>query len=72
MFSPLPWFGPRSGLNWGWTPITWEGWAIVVAFVVVIAMTARVYGNSGKCFGAVAVSALIFVAVCALTGTAPG
>lgn len=27
------WFGPKY-LGYGWYPITWEGWAIVIGFAV--------------------------------------
>ena len=27
------WFEPRRG-GWGWTPISWQGWAITFAFIV--------------------------------------
>ncbi len=30
------WFGPKS-FGWGWTPVTWEGWVVVLGIVVVIA-----------------------------------
>ena len=27
------WFAPRR-LGWGWTPISWQGWAITLGFIV--------------------------------------
>jgi len=35
------WFRKRQGLKskdlgWGWVPITWEGWALVLLLVVLI------------------------------------
>ena len=27
------WFEPRRG-GWGWTPISWHGWAVTIAFIV--------------------------------------
>lgn len=27
------WFEPRHG-GWGWTPISWQGWALSLAFIV--------------------------------------
>lgn len=27
------WFAPRR-FGWGWTPISWQGWAITLAFIV--------------------------------------
>lgn len=61
------WFGPRRWLGWGWTPVTWEGWAaIVVAAGVAVALSAT------------HLVALVFVVigalllVCYLKGTPPG
>jgi hypothetical protein len=72
VFSALPWFGPRSDLNWGWTPLTWEGWAITIAFIVAVGVAFRIYGGTDKFYGVLAVSVIGLAAVCALTGTAPG
>ena len=27
------WFAPRR-FGWGWTPISWQGWAITLGFIV--------------------------------------
>ena len=72
MFSPLPWFGPKTGFGWGWTPIAWEGWAITVLFVLVVALAFKFYGGTGRFYGALGASILGLVAICYLTGTAPG
>ena len=34
-----PWFAPKT-YGYGATPITWEGWALVVAFVAAIVLAA--------------------------------
>ena len=31
-----PWFGPRRVPGWGWTPVTWQGWAVIAVFIVAI------------------------------------
>ena len=33
-----PWFGPKR-FGWGWTPVTWQGWLVVIAFVAAIVLT---------------------------------
>ena len=30
-----PWFGPRR-IGWGFTPVTWQGWAVTAAYVVAV------------------------------------
>ncbi len=35
------WFRPRKGLmskdlGYGWVPITWEGWLVVITFIAVV------------------------------------
>lgn len=32
-----PWFGPKR-FGWGIRPQTWQGWAIVLAFVVIVTL----------------------------------
>jgi hypothetical protein len=61
------WFGPRRWMGWGWTPVSWEGWAVLVVF-------------AGAAVGLVAarLGPLVFVAVAPLLvvsylkGTSPG
>ena len=38
--EPRPWFRPKD-TGAGWTPQTWQGWAITLVFVVVIAATVQ-------------------------------
>jgi hypothetical protein len=59
-----PWFGPRSWFGWGWTPMSWEGWAVLGVFLVAVLVTREPAGTF------VWVPALI--AVCWLKGTSPG
>ena len=32
------WFEPRRG-GWGWNPISWQGWAITLAFIALALWT---------------------------------
>lgn len=34
----VEWFEPRRG-GWGWTPISWHGWAISLAFIALAVWT---------------------------------
>lgn len=67
-----PWFGPKTGFGWGWTPITWQGWLVTGVCLAVIIWAVFFFRGGSMAiyitFGAVA--ALILA--CILTGTAPG
>lgn len=42
------WF-KRKLYGWGWTPVTWEGWAVTIAYVLLVAAFAlTIDGNSPK------------------------
>jgi hypothetical protein len=30
------WFGPKQITGWGWTPTSWQGWALTFAWTVVV------------------------------------
>lgn len=67
------WFGPRSGrLGWGWTPVSWQGWA-AVAVVVAVGIAAQIVGH-GERHGALYVVPVVaaVLGVCLWKGTAPG
>lgn len=34
-----PWFG-RKRIGWGWSPRTWQGWAVTAGFVSLVAVSA--------------------------------
>lgn len=68
------WFGPRDP-GWGWTPVTWQGWVVVViALALVVALGQRGPARLGdaRTLGLVLVTVVAFVGVIALTGTPPG
>ncbi|MEY2474512.1 MAG: hypothetical protein QOK28_3841 [Actinomycetota bacterium] len=60
------WFEPRGWGGWGWTPVSWEGWAVVAAFVAASLVLSAVAPWS------VVVLVGVLVAVCWLKGTSPG
>ncbi len=72
-FTPLvgtkAWFGPRR-FGWGWDPVSWEGWAVLGAFVAV-----SVVSSLADTTAALAVMIVATVAVLASVvakGTSPG
>lgn len=67
------WF-PAKRYGWGWGfPITWQGWAIFVAFLVLVAVGAAVipkHSSAGFIAYAVVLSVL-FAGVCWWKGEPP-
>ncbi len=62
------WFGPRGWGGWGWSPVSWEGWAVIgVVLVLAIAGESRV--NHGVL---AAVILVVVIGACVLKGTPPG
>jgi len=39
-----PWFG-RKRIGWGWSPRTWQGWALTVAAAVAAVAAASLAGG---------------------------
>ena len=66
-----PWFGSKRYIGWGWTPVSWEGWAAIGAFIVLLLFSVIVLQGV---VSVIAVTALVGVllVVCSLTGDPPG
>ncbi len=67
----MPWFGPKTGLGWGWAPVTWQGWAltvVLVAAVLALSMPGEPRGRGLISLGLVGA----YMVVVVLTGTKPG
>jgi hypothetical protein len=67
----MPWFGPKTGFGWGWTPVTWQGWALTIVLL------AAVFGLStfgeGRGRGLMTLGLVAgYMVVVVLTGTKPG
>jgi hypothetical protein len=65
------WFGPRRSLNWGWSPVSWEGWAVTLGTVALIFVGVE----RGPTLFTVAVlvgGPVVMVAAALLKGTSPG
>jgi hypothetical protein len=66
-----PWFGPRRAPNWGWRPLTWQGWAASGVFLVAVVACGEVVHGIPKAIVEVGLIVLLLL-VCLLTGTRPG
>jgi len=63
------WFGPRR-YGWGWSPSSWQGWVVTIAFVVVSRVVLSLWPKRA----AVAMVGLVaaFLGVVLVTGDPPG
>ena len=63
------WFGPKR-YGWGWSPRSWQGWVVTIAFGVM----GQILPNVLPRRAALATLGLVaaFVAVVVLTGDPPG
>lgn len=64
-----PWFGPKRGLGWGWTPCSPAGWVTFAVFTAAIVLAVAVW-HAPFWVPLVLIAALLLVIV--LTGDAPG
>jgi hypothetical protein len=72
MITRYPWFGPKRGLGWGWTPVTWEGWALTAVSCAVIIGAYFVFGRAPMTTYVTLGAVAVFIVIVILTGTAPG
>ena len=72
MISKHAWFGPKNGLGWGWTPVSWEGWAVSALCLGAIIGAYFVFGRAPMTTYVTLGAVATLIVVCLLTGTAPG
>ena len=65
------WFGPRRAPNWGWAPLTWQGWATIGVFLAAIVVCGEFLHGITKGIVEPAL-VVVLVVVCLLTGGKPG
>ena len=65
-----PWFGPRR-FGWGWTPITWEGWAATLVFIAAIVAAGSLLFSTARTVVIVVLVALLIL-LSYLTSGPPG
>ena len=67
-----PWFGPKTVAGWGWTPVTWQGWLATALLIILVLVALTLLRGTAAAFIVVALLVAAYVALAALTGTAPG
>jgi hypothetical protein len=61
------WFAPKR-YGWGAVPISWQGWALTIAFVAVAITSARAFhGKPLLIFAVMIPVTLVFLVICART-----
>ena len=65
------WFKPRGWGGWGWTPASWEGWAVVVGSLVAYLVIGSLTRGATTAVCIIATT-LVLVVVGVLKGTEPG
>ncbi len=66
-----PWFGPRRAPNWGWRPLTWQGWAVTAVFLAAIVVCGEFVHGIPKAIVEVSL-VVVLLLVGLVTGTRPG
>ena len=65
------WFRAKC-FGWGWYPCSWEGWLVLLAWVVLFAfMIAKINYGALENFIFILISVLILIWICYKTGEKP-
>lgn len=75
------WF-KRKLFGWGWTPVTWEGWAVTLAFIAFFLWSGVDFANTvGESeptqdqlfwfFTQIGIAAVLLIVICWRTGEPP-
>jgi hypothetical protein len=72
MITKRPWFGPKRYVGWGWTPVSWEGWAVTAIFAVAAIAGRAHFGPGMPGVVAIGVCLTAYLGIIVLTGTKPG
>jgi hypothetical protein len=72
MITKHPWFGPKNGMGWGWTPVSWEGWLVTALCLAVFFGAYFVFGRAPMTTYVMLGSVAALIIACLLAGTAPG
>jgi hypothetical protein len=67
-----PWFGPKRLFGWGWSPCSWEGYLMMMAYIILAILIVNHFHEPTAAIESVAVLAVIFLVAIALTSDKPG
>lgn len=69
LLARFEWFGPRRSGGWGWSPISWQGWLVMLVFLAAILWAAS---RRPPRLRILMVLVGAFIAICYITGGPPG
>ncbi len=75
--NPKGYWFKRKLFGWGWVPVRWQGWVVILAFIVFLLGNALVLGESPsdeellRFFGMLIVAVISIVWICYQTGEKP-
>ena len=73
MKTKNPWFGPKRW-GWGWRPVSWQGWVVILIYIIVVILIAKVANTIGltKFYLAVIIATIVLALIAYFTGSKPG
>ncbi len=57
--------------GWGWYPATWQGWAILLAYILVVVLLHMIFGKTAMVFVVTIALTVLLITICAITGEKP-
>jgi len=72
--NPKGYWFKRKIYGWGWVPVTWQGWAVILAFILFLTWEANrlsVNSNLNKYPLCVILAILILLVICLWKGEKP-
>ena len=66
------WFGPKKWIGWGWSPVSWEGWMVILVYIVLAAWVFPGFSRSETGTGTIIGLTFALIIVVILTGDKPG
>lgn len=72
--EPKKYWFPAKRYGWGWSfPVAWQGWAVLVGYLVIVVFAPRLFAGRGVgFFPLIAIATALLVGVCVLKGEPPG
>ncbi|HVY01178.1 MAG TPA: hypothetical protein VHA12_00225 [Candidatus Nanoarchaeia archaeon] len=74
--NPQGYWFKRKIYGWGWTPVTWQGWIVIILFISVLIINGLYFENKvisngnpsefdlGLFFGSIILSVFLVIAIC--------
>ncbi len=69
--NPKNYWFKRRIFGWGWFPVKWQGWLVVLAFIGILLYTTNIFLNKGKTLE-YAISLIIAITVLICIGCKKG